>query len=116
MRRAGTRPGELHVLRLWPAPARMSDGAPLWIGSSQAMRLVHPLNAFALWQPLAAAQPEAHAAVARALAGPGMAASPHPDSGLPVLRVDTRPAVSPAPSPATGPGGHADPAVPALPQ
>ena len=108
MRRAGARAGELYVLRLWPAPARMSDGTPLWIGSSQVMRFVHPLDAFGLWQPVDAAQPDAHAAVAAALGGPNAESSPHPDSALPVLRVDSRRAATPGSAPAGDPGGRAD--------
>ncbi|HEU4813576.1 MAG TPA: VTT domain-containing protein [Xanthomonadaceae bacterium] len=110
MRRTGTRPGELHVLRLWPAPARMSDGAPLWIGSSQAMRFEHPLDAFGLWRPVADGQAAAHAAVAEALGGYRTLVSAHPDSGLPVLRLDARASAIPVPAPATGPGARADPA------
>lgn len=114
MRRVGARRGELHVLRLWPAPARMSDGTPLWIGSSQAMHFVRPFDAFGLWQPLDDRQAEAHAAVADSLDAPGAIASPHPDSGLPVLRVDLRPDATPAPVPGSGPGVRGDrpPAAP----
>ena len=90
MRRIGPAPGELYVLRLWPAPARMSDGSPLWIGSSQAMRYRQPYAAFGLWQPIDDSQAEAHAAVVEALGGMRAAVSPHPDTGLPVLRVDVR--------------------------
>lgn len=95
MRRIGAHAGELYVLRLWPAPARMSDGTPLWIGSSQAMRFEQPLEAFGLWQPVVEEQAEAHDAVAAALGGMQAVTSPHPDTGLPVLRVDVR-AAAPA--------------------
>ena len=113
MRRTGSRAGELYVLRLWPAPARMSDGSPLWIGSSQAMRFEHPLEAFGLWRPVAEGQAAAHAAVAEALGGYRALVSAHPDSGLPVLRVDAREPAIPAAAPATGPGVRADRAPPA---
>ena len=108
MRRIGTRPGELHVLRLWPAPARMSDGSPLWIGSSQAMRFDYPLDAFGLWRPVAGGHAAAHAAVADAFGGARVMVSAHPESGLPVLRLDARATAIPAPAPATDPGARGD--------
>lgn len=114
MRRPGARRGELFVIRLWPAPARMSDGTPLWIGSSQALHFVRPFEAFGLWQPRDDRQAAAHAAVVDALDAPGAATSPHPESGLPVLRVDLR-AVTPGPTPAGDPGAHADQAPAAAP-
>ena len=52
LRRAGARPGTLQVLRLWPAPARLDDGAALWIGTTQALAWAHPLHAFGLWRPV----------------------------------------------------------------
>ena len=115
MRRIGARAGELYVLRLWPAPARMSDGTPLWIGSSQAMRFEQPMEAFGLWRPVAGGQAAAHAAVTDALGGSVALVSPHPDSGLPVLRLDTRTPANPASAPASDLGAHADRAPPAAP-
>ncbi|WP_133501365.1 bifunctional DedA family/phosphatase PAP2 family protein [Cognatilysobacter terrigena] len=47
----GARFDERFVLRIWPAPARLSDGTPLWIGSTQRLVLARPLDAFALWRP-----------------------------------------------------------------
>ena len=35
LRRPGSHPGEILVLRLWPAPAALDDGTPLWLGSTQ---------------------------------------------------------------------------------
>ena len=52
LRRAGPRPGTLQVLRLWRAPARLDDGAPLWLGSTQSLAWTHPLHAFGLWRPV----------------------------------------------------------------
>jgi len=52
LRRKGPRPGTLQVLRLWPAPARLDDGATLWIGTTQALAWTHPLHAFGLWRPV----------------------------------------------------------------
>jgi membrane protein DedA with SNARE-associated domain len=43
----------LQVLRLWRAPARLDDGAPLWFGSTQSLVWAHPLHAFGLWRPVA---------------------------------------------------------------
>ena len=45
-------PGTLQVLRLWRAPARLDDGAPLWLGSTQSLAWTHPLHAFGLWRPV----------------------------------------------------------------
>src|SRR5690606_19796952 len=124
MRRVAGHEGAVYVLRLWPAPARMSDGSPLWIGASQAMHFSKPLAAFGLWRPFDAHQADAHAAVAGALVTIGVAISPHPYSGLPVIRLDVRPAnaapgtpapATRSPSPAAGPAAHADPALGAPP-
>jgi len=52
LRRTGLRPDTLQVLRLWPAPARLDDGTPLWIGTTQTMTFAHPLHAFGLWRPV----------------------------------------------------------------
>lgn len=90
MLREGPRPQELLALRLWPAPARLSDDAPLWIGSTQVLHATRPLGIFTLWQPLGAENALAHEAVHDALLGLEVLESAHPDSGLPVLRVDTR--------------------------
>lgn len=51
MRRDGPTPDRTDVLRLWPAPARMHGGAPLWIGTTQTLRHIQPFGVFALWQP-----------------------------------------------------------------
>jgi hypothetical protein len=52
LRRPGPRPDTLQVLRLWRAPARLGDGTPLWLGSTQTLAWAHPLHAFGLWRPV----------------------------------------------------------------
>jgi len=37
--RDGERPGEQFALRLWPAPASLDDGTPLWLGTAQTLHL-----------------------------------------------------------------------------
>ncbi len=76
--------GSLDVLRIWHAPARLSDDRPLWIASVQRMRFTRPLGVLGLWQP----DPSSHAA---AMSGLLAAIEPlrpslrrHPDSDLPV--------------------------------
>ncbi|GAB1597067.1 bifunctional DedA family/phosphatase PAP2 family protein [Lysobacter claricitrinus] len=51
MVRDGTRFDERFVLHIWPAPARLADGTPLWVGSAQRLVLTRPFDAFALWRP-----------------------------------------------------------------
>ena len=85
----GEQAGELHALRLWPAPARLADGTALWLGSTQALRAARVFGVAALWQP----QPDnghAHAAVRGALMDFEAVESPHPQGGTPVLRLRTR--------------------------
>jgi hypothetical protein len=82
----GEHPGELHALRLWPAPATLDDGTPLWLGSTQTLRASRLFGVVSLWQP----EPDTghtHAFVAAALAAFGGIESPHPGSGRPVLRL-----------------------------
>jgi hypothetical protein len=79
------------VLRLWRAPARLADGAPLWIGATQALSYEHPLGGlFGIWLPVND-DTAAHAAVARSLTGFPMRQAPHPQTMAPVLRVRTDP-------------------------
>ncbi|HSM10033.1 MAG TPA: VTT domain-containing protein [Lysobacter sp.] len=88
--REGERPGEQFALRLWAAPASLDDGTPLWLGSAQTLHLTRPLGAFALWRPLPD-DGRAYAAVRSALAVLDPVEAPHPASGSPVLRLQTRP-------------------------
>ncbi len=89
MVRSGQQPGEMLVLRLWPADTRLHPGdVPLWIGSAQMLQQRRAFNLVRLWRPL----PEAGTAldaVAEAVAPLEHASAPHPDSGLPVLRIRT---------------------------
>ena len=48
----GDRPDERRVLRLWPAPARLADGTPLWVGTVQTMRHRQVLGVAWLWLPV----------------------------------------------------------------
>lgn len=87
MRRA-TGDDQTEVLRLWRAPARLDDGAELWVGTSQAMRYTRPFGAFGLWQP----QPDAqgvHRGLREVLDGFPSREDVHPQSGIPTLRLRT---------------------------
>jgi hypothetical protein len=48
--RKQTAEGVLLVLRLWPAPARLADDAPLWIGSLEALELARPFGLVEFWR------------------------------------------------------------------
>ena len=65
----------------------MTDGRPLWVGTTQTLRFVRPLPAIALWRPEGGDPDGAHVRVREALADLPQAESPHPDGGRPVLRV-----------------------------
>jgi membrane protein DedA with SNARE-associated domain len=90
MLREGLHPGQRLALRVWTAPARLSDGAPLWVGSTQVLHATRPFGLLTLWQPLGEDNALAHEAVHTALHDLDILESTHPDSGLPVLRIDTR--------------------------
>lgn len=94
MRRPATRPGHILVLRLWRAPARLADGTPLWIGGTQTLHYGKPLAAFSLWRP-EADEGAAHVALRDALDGLSLRESPHPHTGIPVLRILTAPGAPP---------------------
>lgn len=74
------------VLRLWPAPVRLADGTPLWIGATQTLRHTRPLGVFGLWQP-EADDGAAYRAVREALHGLPLREGRH--DGVRVLRVRT---------------------------
>jgi membrane protein DedA with SNARE-associated domain/membrane-associated phospholipid phosphatase len=86
LRRRGSRPGTLQVLRVWRAPARLDDGTPLWLGSTQTLAWTHPLHAFGLWRPVAG--DEAHEAL-RAGLGDAFPLNESENDGTRVLRVRT---------------------------
>lgn len=90
LRRPGPGPGEQLALRLWPAPAALSDGTPLWLATTQTLVVTKPLGAAVLWRP-AEHDGTALDAVETALAGFPQVREPHPESGVPVLRVKTGP-------------------------
>ena len=94
LRRQGTRPSETYVLRLWPAPLRLQDGTPLWIGTTQTLHYTRPFGLFALWLP----DTDGGAAfdtVRRDLSGLPLREEAHAPSGGPVLLVDTRRGATP---------------------
>lgn len=88
--RPGPGPGEQLALRLWPAPAALSDGTPLWLATTQTLVVTKPLGAAVLWRP-AEHDGTALGAVETALAAFPQVREPHPESGVPVLRVRTEP-------------------------
>lgn len=79
----------IEVVRIWPAPARLADGTPLWIGTTQTLRYGEPLwGLFGLWQP----QPDEHGAwteLGEDLAPFAGRVAPHPATGIEVLRLRT---------------------------
>ncbi|QDH69133.1 bifunctional DedA family/phosphatase PAP2 family protein [Marilutibacter alkalisoli] len=82
----------LQALRLWPAPAALDDGTPLWLGATQYLHLARPLGAASLWRP----DPdpgEVLDQVGAALDGFEHIMAPHPATGLPVLRLRTTPGI-----------------------
>ena len=87
---AGRRPDEQIVLRLWPAPASLSDRTPLWMGTAQTLHYRRPLHAASLWLPVADSG-DAHARVRDALQVFHPVEAPHPQGGGPVLRLRTQP-------------------------
>lgn len=52
LRRSGNQPDQLEVLRVWPAPARLDDGTPLWVGRFESMQARKRLRLLTLWKPL----------------------------------------------------------------
>ncbi|RBE28945.1 hypothetical protein BRM50_20460, partial [Xanthomonas oryzae pv. oryzae] len=51
-------PGHVHVLRLWPAAARLQpDAQPLWVGSTQTLRYSRHFSLIGLWYPLRGVDP-----------------------------------------------------------
>jgi membrane protein DedA with SNARE-associated domain len=89
LRRSGPETGTLQALRLWRAPARLDDGAPLWIGRTQTLAWRHPLHAFGLWRPVeddGAAQ-----GALRESLGDAFPLEESGDAGARVLRVRTDP-------------------------
>jgi hypothetical protein len=86
LRRPGDRPGEIKLLRLWRAPVQLVDGEPLWVGTTQVLHYAEPFGLFGLWLP----DPDTgvtHDEVRAAMAGFAMEQSPHPHTGVEVLRL-----------------------------
>ncbi|WP_363798766.1 VTT domain-containing protein [Lysobacter firmicutimachus] len=86
MLRDGPGPDLQYALRLWPAPAVLSDGTPLWVGTAQTLRLTKPFDAATLWLPQSDGG-RAHAEVRKALTGFVLLEQAHPKNGAPVLRL-----------------------------
>lgn len=51
LRRADARGNRIEVLRVWPAPARLASGQPLWVGRYDHMQARRHLRMFTWWQP-----------------------------------------------------------------
>ena len=86
LRRPGATSTETKVLRLWRAPVGLSDGTPLWIGSSQTLHYIKPFGLFGLWVPQVDTGVP-HEDIVAALNDLDVEQSPHPQSGVPILRV-----------------------------
>lgn len=80
--------GVAEVLRLWHAPAKLDDGTELWIGTSQELRYARPFDLFGLWLPQSDAR-EVHAGLRDLLPGLEWQEAPHPQTGVPTLRLRT---------------------------
>jgi membrane-associated phospholipid phosphatase len=52
LRRAGADDARIEVLRIWPAPAQLDDGTPLWVARYERMQAHKRLRLLTLWQPL----------------------------------------------------------------
>jgi membrane protein DedA with SNARE-associated domain/membrane-associated phospholipid phosphatase len=76
------------ALRLWPAPARLHDGTPLWIGTAQTLHYLRPFDLAGFWQPQQDSL-AAHAALRTALQGSDAREGTHPHSSGNVLRIRT---------------------------
>lgn len=84
----GERKDEQVALRLWRAPVLLDDGTPLWLGTSQTLRLTQPLHAATLWLPVND-DGRAHARVREALKDLESVEAAHPQGATPVLRIRT---------------------------
>lgn len=91
MVRDGPRPGERYALRLWATPTRLQPGnLPLWVGSAQTLEHRRVFGLVGLWRPSSEAAPPLESLI-QATHGLDQAVSPHPETGLPVLRLRTLP-------------------------
>ncbi|MDI1252540.1 bifunctional DedA family/phosphatase PAP2 family protein [Thermomonas sp.] len=52
LRRKSGHADQIEVLRVWPAPARLEDGTPLWVGRFETMQARKRLRLLMLWKPL----------------------------------------------------------------
>ena len=87
--RRPTADGRLLALRLWRAPAQLSDGTPLWVGTTQTLSFAQPLGGlFGIWLPVVDDY-AAFAELRRALTGFPAREDAHPQTGAPVLRLRT---------------------------
>jgi len=87
--RAGATPNELHVLRLWPASARLQPGEePVWIGSTQTLHFGRHFGMVGLWRPVRGVDP-ALDALQESLGGLAWRIEYRPRSGMPVILIDT---------------------------
>lgn len=83
----GSRPDEIHALRLWPSPVRLEPGqAPVWLGSAQTLRYQRHLKLFGMWRPLRGVDP-ALDTLKQSLQGMHTQQQVQPETGLPVLMI-----------------------------
>ena len=52
LRRASADRSRIEVLRLWPAPAQLDEGAPLWVARYERMQAQTRLRLLTLWKPM----------------------------------------------------------------
>lgn len=84
-------PGHVHVLRLWPATARLlPDAQPLWVGSTQTLRYSRHFSLVGLWYPLRGVDP-ALSALRDALGPLPYRVEQRRRSQVPVMLIDATP-------------------------
>ena len=87
MVRQGAQADERYVLRLWQAPAQLQPGnTPLWLGSAQTLRYERHFKWIGMWHPVRGVDPALNAVKEAVQALPQQEAV-HPDTGLPVMRL-----------------------------
>ena len=89
MLRPGTRPDEVHALRLWPSSIRLQPGQqPVWLGSAQTLRYQRHLKLFGMWRPLRGVDP-ALDALKQSLGPLETQQQVQPETGMPVVMIRT---------------------------
>jgi membrane protein DedA with SNARE-associated domain/membrane-associated phospholipid phosphatase len=97
MVRRGEKADEIHVLRLWPAAARLQPGdAPVWLGSTQTLHYDRHFSLIGLWRPLRGVDP-ALQALTQSLGGLSHRTEQRANSDVPLLLIDARGERDPGP-------------------